>query len=81
VPSEHEREHLSLKIKHSIRSAMRSISKQDAIRRMRLKLIKISMFQNKAFASKRPKIRDRRLATKAKLKRSQMHNQAQKDSI
>jgi hypothetical protein len=44
---------------------MRSIAKQDAIRRTRIKLIKISMFQNKAFASKRPKMRDRRLASKA----------------
>jgi hypothetical protein len=44
---------------------MRSIAKQDAIRRARIKLIKISMFQNKAFASKRPEMRDRRLASKA----------------
>jgi hypothetical protein len=47
---------------------MRGVSKQNAIKRARLKLIKIATFQNKAFASKGPKVRDRGLATKAKLK-------------
>jgi hypothetical protein len=60
---------------------MRGVSKQNAIKRARLKLIKISMFQNKAFASKRPEVRDIRLATKAKLKGGQMQNRAQEDSI
>jgi hypothetical protein len=60
---------------------MRDVSKQNAIRRVRLKLIKISMFQNKAFASKRPEVRDRRLSTKAKLKRGQMQNRVKEDSI
>jgi hypothetical protein len=46
---------------------MRGVSKQNAIKRARLKLIKIATFQNKTFASKRPKMRDRRLATKVKL--------------
>jgi hypothetical protein len=60
---------------------MRGVSKQNAIKRARLKLIKISMFQNKAFASKRPEVRDRMLATKAKLKGGQMQNRAQEDPI
>jgi hypothetical protein len=60
---------------------MRSVSKQDAIKRARLKLIKISTFQNKAFASKRPELGDRRLATKAKVKGGQMQNRAQEDPI
>jgi hypothetical protein len=60
---------------------MRGVSKQNAIKRARLKLIKISMFQNKAFASKRPKLRDRRLSTKSKLKGGQKQNQAQEDPI
>jgi hypothetical protein len=60
---------------------MRGVFKQNAIKSVRLKLIKITTFQNKAFASKRAKVRDRRLATKAKLKGGQMHNRAQKDSI
>jgi S-methylmethionine-dependent homocysteine/selenocysteine methylase len=60
---------------------MRSIAKQDAIRRARLKLIKIATFQNKAFAFKRSEMRDRRLATKAKLKGGQMQNRAREDSI
>jgi hypothetical protein len=60
---------------------MRGVSKQNAIKRSRLKFIKISMFQNKAFASKRPKMRDRMLTTKAKLKGSQIQNRAQEDSI
>jgi hypothetical protein len=47
---------------------MRGVSKQNVIKRARLKLIKIATFQNKIFASKRPKMRDRRLATKANLK-------------
>jgi hypothetical protein len=60
---------------------MRGVSKQNAIKRARLKLIKIATFQNKAFASKRPEMRDRRLVTKVKLKGSQVQNQAQEDSI
>jgi hypothetical protein len=44
---------------------MRDVSKENAIKRARLKLIKIATFQNKAFASKWPKLRDRRLVTKA----------------
>jgi hypothetical protein len=60
---------------------MRGVSKQNAIKRARLKLIKIATFQNKAFASKRPEVRDRRLAIKAKLKGGQMQNRAQEDLI
>jgi hypothetical protein len=60
---------------------MRGVSKQNAIKRARLKLIKISTFQNKAFASKRPEVRDKRLAIKAKLKGGQMQNLAQEDPI
>jgi hypothetical protein len=60
---------------------MRGVSKQNAIKRARLELFKITMFQNKAFASKGPKVRDRRLATKAKLKGGQMQNRAQEDLI
>jgi hypothetical protein len=64
-----------------VRSAMRSIAKQDAIRRMRLKLIKIVTFQIKALASERLEMRDIRLATKAKLIGGQVQNRAQEDSI
>jgi hypothetical protein len=60
---------------------MRGVSKQNAIKGARLKLIKIATFQNKAFAAKMSKVRDRRLATKAKLKGGQMQNRAQEDSI
>jgi hypothetical protein len=60
---------------------MRGVSKQNGIKGARLKLIKIATFQNKTFASKRPKMRDRGLATKAKLKGSQMQNQMQEDLI
>jgi hypothetical protein len=60
---------------------MRGVSKQNAIKGVRLKLIKISTFQNKAFASKRPEMSDRRLATKAKLKGGQMQNRAKEDPI
>jgi hypothetical protein len=56
---------------------MRGVSKQNAIQRARLKLIKITTFQNKAFASKGPKVRDRRLASKVKLKGGQIQNRAQ----
>jgi hypothetical protein len=47
---------------------MRGVSKQNAIKRARLKFIKISSFQNKAFASEWPKMRDRRLATKVNVR-------------
>jgi hypothetical protein len=49
---------------------MRDISNQDAIRSARLKFIKIAMSQDKALATKMPKVRDGRLVSKAKLKRS-----------
>jgi hypothetical protein len=60
---------------------MRGVSKQNAIKRARLKLVKITTFLNKAFASKRPEVRDRRFATKAKLKWGQMQNRVQEDPI
>jgi hypothetical protein len=60
---------------------MRGVSKQNAIKRARLKLIKIATFQNKSFVSKGPKVIDRRLATKVKLKGGQMQNRAQEVSI
>jgi hypothetical protein len=50
---------------------MRGVFMQNAIKGARLKLIKIAIFQNKAFASKRPEVRDRRLVIKAKLKGGQ----------
>jgi hypothetical protein len=60
---------------------MRGVSKQNAIKGARLKFIKIATFQNKAFASKRSKVRDRRLVAKAKLKGGKMQNRAQEDLI
>jgi hypothetical protein len=60
---------------------MRGVSKQNAMKGARLKLIKIATFQNKTFASKWPEVRDRKLAIKAKLKGGQMQNRAQEDSI
>jgi hypothetical protein len=60
---------------------MQSIAKQDAIRRARLKLIKIFTFQHKALASKRSEMRDRKLSIKAKLKGAQMQNRAQEHLI
>jgi hypothetical protein len=60
---------------------MRGVFKQNVSKRARIKLIKIVMFQNKIFASKRPKMRDRMLVTKAKLKGSQMQNRTQGDSV
>jgi hypothetical protein len=47
---------------------MRGISKQNVIRRMRIKFIQIATLQDKAHAIKRPEMRDRRLASKVKLK-------------
>jgi hypothetical protein len=58
-----------------------SIAKQDAIRRVRLKLIKIATFQNKELATKRPEMRDIWVASKVKLKRGQIQDRAQEDSI
>jgi hypothetical protein len=60
---------------------MRGISRQDAIGRSRLKFIKIVTFQDKALTTKRLEMRDGRLASKAKLKGSQIQDRAQKDSI
>jgi hypothetical protein len=48
--------------------------KQNAIRRMRLEFIKIVTLQNKTLATKRPEMTHTQLASKAKLKGSQMHD-------
>jgi hypothetical protein len=53
---------------------MKGISKQDTIREVRLKLIQIATFQNKALATKSPEMRDGRLASKAKLEGSQIQD-------
>jgi hypothetical protein len=47
---------------------MRCITKQNIIRKMRLKFVQIVTLQDKALATKRPEMRDGRLASKAKLK-------------
>jgi hypothetical protein len=60
---------------------MRSIDKQNAIRRMKLKFIKITTFEDKALATKMPEMRDGWLASKAKLKGSQIQDRAQEDSL
>jgi hypothetical protein len=60
---------------------MRGLSKKNIIRRTRLKFINIATFQNKALATERPEMRDRWLASKAKLKGGQMQNQVQEDPI
>jgi hypothetical protein len=67
---------VSLKVKHSIRSSMRCITKQNAIRGTRFKFVQISTLQDKAHATKRPEMRDERLASKAKLKWGQIQDQA-----
>jgi hypothetical protein len=51
---------------------MRGISKQNALRRTRHKFIQIATLQHKALATKRPEMRDIRLASKMKLKGGQM---------
>jgi hypothetical protein len=48
---------------------------------MGLKFIQIATFQDKALATKRLEMRDRRLASKAKLKMSQIQDQMQENSI
>jgi hypothetical protein len=60
---------------------MRGISKQDAIRRTRLKFVYIATLPDKALAANRLEMRDKRLASKTKLKGGQMQNRAQEDSI
>jgi hypothetical protein len=64
-----------------VQPAMRGISKQDAIRTVRLKFMKIVTFQDKELVTKRPEMRDGWLASKAKLKGSQIHDRAQEHSI
>jgi hypothetical protein len=59
---------------YKLGSAMRGVSKKNAIKRARIKNIKIATIQNKSFASKWPKMTDIGLATKAKLKGSQVQN-------
>jgi hypothetical protein len=43
---------------------------------MRLKFVQIAMLQDNALATKRPEMRDGRLASKAKLKRDQIQDRA-----
>jgi hypothetical protein len=59
---------------------MRCITKQNVIRGMRLKFVQIAMLQDKALATKRPEMRDGRLASKAKLKGGQIQDQVHENS-
>jgi hypothetical protein len=59
-----------------VRSTMRCITKQNAIRRMRLKFVKITTLQDKALVTKRHEMRDGRLASKAELKGGQIQDRA-----
>jgi hypothetical protein len=51
---------------------MRGISRQNDIRRMRLKFVQIATLQDKTPATKRPEMREGQLVSKAKLKGSQI---------
>jgi hypothetical protein len=53
---------------------MRGVSKQNDIKGMRFKFIKIAMLQDKALTTKRPEMRDGWVASKTKLKGGQMQN-------
>jgi hypothetical protein len=57
---------------NTVRSAMRGIAKQNAIRRTGLKLVQIARLEDKAHANKRPEMRDGWLASKAKLSGGQI---------
>jgi hypothetical protein len=72
---------VSLKVKHSVRSAMRCTTKENAIRRTRLKFVQITTLQDKALEIKRTEMRDGRLASKVKLKGGQIQDQVQENSI
>jgi hypothetical protein len=60
---------------------MRCITKQNTIKRTRLKFVQIATLQDKALATKRPEMRDGWLASKAKLKGGQIQDRAQENSI
>jgi hypothetical protein len=53
---------------------MRRITKQNALRRMRLKFVQIATLQDKTIVTKRLEMRDRWLASKAKLKGGQIQD-------
>jgi hypothetical protein len=72
---------VSLKVKHSVRSTMRCITEQNAIRRMRLKFVQIVTLQDKAFATKRSEMRDGWFASKVKLNGGQIQDRALKNLI
>jgi hypothetical protein len=63
-------------VKHFVRSAMRCISRQNAIRGMRLKFVQIITLQEKALATKRSEMRDGQLASKENLKGGQIQDRA-----
>jgi hypothetical protein len=48
---------------------------------MRLKFVQIAMLQDKAFATKRPKMRDGQLASQTKLQGDEIQDPAQENSI
>jgi hypothetical protein len=60
---------------------MMCITKQNAIRGMRLEFVQIAIFQDNALATKTSEMRDRQLASKANLKGGQIQDQAQENSI
>jgi hypothetical protein len=60
---------------------VRSITKKNTIRRPRLKLVQITLFQNKALASKHSKVAYLRWSSELQLIRSLLHESTMKNAI
>ena len=72
---------VSLKNKNMIASRLKSIAKKNAIRAPRLELIKISLLQNKASATKSTQVGYPGLSTKPLLIRSFLHERAKENAV
>src|SRR6185369_8414995 len=72
---------VSINNQHTVRSRVRSITEKNTVRRARLKLVKISIFQHKALATENSEMVNTGLASKPQLIRSHVHESTQENAV
>src|SRR6185503_18477157 len=72
---------VSINNQHTVRFRVRSITEKNTVRRARLKLIKISIFQHKAPAIENSEMVNTGLASKPQLIRSHVHESTQENAV
>src|SRR6185503_5233327 len=72
---------VSINNQHTVSSGVKSITEKNAVRRARLKLIKISFFQHKAPATENSEMVNTGLASKSQLIRGPVHESTHENTV